>query len=69
MATQPTHLRELIEKIERLPRERQAEIEDFVEFLSRKDQEGQLTQAAMRSSHTSFDRVWDNPDDSAYDTL
>jgi uncharacterized protein (UPF0335 family) len=69
MATQSNHLRELIEKIERLPRERQTEVEDFVEFLSHKGQEQQLTETAMHASQSSFARVWENPDDSAYDAL
>ena len=69
MATQSNHLRDLIQKIERLPRERQTEVEDFVEFLSHKDQDQSLTQAAMRASHASFAGVWENPDDSAYDAL
>lgn len=69
MVSNPNHLRTLIEKIEHLPPERQAEVEDFVEFLEHKDQDRGLVQAATRASQASFTKVWENPDDSAYDAL
>ena len=69
MATNANSLRTLIEKIEDLPPERQAEVEDFVEFLSLKDQDRSLTRAAATLSEGSFAKVWENPDDSAYDQL
>lgn len=69
MASDPNHLRTLIEKIEHLPPERQAEVKDFVEFLERKDQDRGLVRAAAKVSETSFVKVWENPDDSAYDAL
>lgn len=36
MATERNHIRELIDKLEALPPERIAEVEDFVEFLAGK---------------------------------
>lgn len=69
MASDPNHLRTLIEKIEHLPPERQAEVKDFVEFLERKDQDRGLVRAAAKVSEASFATVWENPDDSAYDAL
>lgn len=69
MATHPSHLRRLHDKIDRLPPERQAEVEDFVEFLSLKDQDRDLVRAATGASQASFAKVWDNPDDDAYDAL
>ncbi len=69
MATNPKQLRNLIEKIEHLPPERQAEVEDFVEFLSLKDQDRGLLRAAATLSQASFAKVWENPDDAAYDQL
>ena len=69
MATNEKSLSTLIEKIEHLPPERQAEVEDFVEFLSLKDQERSLGRAAATLSERSFAKVWKNPDDSAYDQL
>jgi hypothetical protein len=59
----------LIKKIRRLPPDRQAEVEDFVDFLSRRDEDRRLTQAASRLSEDAFRRVWDNDADSAYDEL
>ena len=58
----------LLEKIECLPPERIAEVEDFVDFL-REREERQLVQAAARASEPAFAKVWDNPDDAAYDEL
>lgn len=69
MASNPNSLRTLIEKIEHLPPERQAEVEDFVEFLEHKDSDRALVRAATRASQASFAKVWENPDDAAYDAL
>jgi hypothetical protein len=69
MATHPDHLRRLHDKIDRLPPERQAEVEDFVEFLSHKDRDRGLVRAATSASQASFAKAWENPDDAAYDAL
>jgi hypothetical protein len=58
----------LIEKLNSLPSEKVAEVGDFVDFLSQR-QDRQLTQAAMKLSEGSFKSVWDNSDDTAYDNL
>ena len=60
---------ELIRKIGALPRERIAEIEDFVDFLVMRDGERALARAAAASSAPAFAAVWDNPEDAAYDAL
>jgi len=60
---------ELLAKIRRLPPERMAEVEDFVDFLRLRDEERGLTEAASRLSETTFARVWENPDDADYDRL
>jgi len=60
---------ELFEKIRRLPAERVAEVEDFVDFLRVRDDERRITQAASRISEAAFARVWENPDDADYDRL
>lgn len=60
---------ELLEKIRRLPPERVAEVEDFVDFLRQRDEERSLTDAAARLSEATFARVWENPDDADYDRL
>lgn len=59
----------LIEKIRRLPPEKAAEVEDFVDFLMLRDEERRLTAAATKLSEDAFQRVWDNPDDADYDRL
>lgn len=59
----------LIEKIRRLPPEKVAEVEDFVDFLMLRDEERRLTAVATKLSEEAFHRVWDNPDDADYDRL
>ena len=60
---------ELLAKIRRLPPERVAEVEDFVDFLRQRDEEQQLTRAASQLSEAAFAKVWENPDDADYDRL
>ena len=63
------HEQALFEKLKRLPPERIAEVEDFVDFLQSRDDARGLTRAAMKSSEAAFGRVWDKEDDAAYDQL
>ena len=63
------HEQALIEKLKRLPPERIAEVEDFVDFLQSREEARGLTLAAMKASEPSFAAVWDNEDDAAYDKL
>jgi hypothetical protein len=58
---------QLIEKISRLPPERVAEVEDFVDFLSQRDTDRELVRAATRASEAAFVKVWENPEDDIYD--
>ncbi len=58
----------LIEKIKSLPPERISEVEDFVDFITQRD-ERRLVQAATKLSEDSFRNVWDNEEDAAYDRL
>jgi len=60
---------ELLAKIRRLPPERVAEVEDFVDFLRQRDEEHELSQAASRLSEASFAKAWESPDDADYDRL
>lgn len=69
MVTERNHIRALIDKLEALPPERIAEVEDFIDFLKSRDPERQLTRAAARAAEPSFQKVWDNPDDFVYDQL
>lgn len=59
----------LIEKIRALSPDKAAEVEDFVDFLRRRDDQRSLSTPAMKLSETAFQRIWDNPDDAAYDQL
>ncbi len=59
----------LIEKIKALPAERLDEVEDFVDFIATRAQDRALTRAATRASESAFAKVWDNPEDDAYDAL
>ena len=58
---------QLIEKINRLPAERRAEVEDFIDFISQRDADLQLARAATRAAEPAFAKVWSNPEDDVYD--
>ena len=60
---------DLIEKIRRLPDDKLAEVEDFVDFLRSRETDQLLTRAAAQASEPAFKAVWDNPDDAEYDRL
>ena len=64
-----THAQALIEKIQALPAERIAEIEDFVDFIRIREQDRALTRAAATASEPALSAIWNNPDDDAYDAL
>ena len=59
----------LIEKINTLPMDRLAEVEDFVDFIRLRDQDRTLIRAASAASGPAFAAVWNNPEDDAYDAL
>jgi len=65
----PADSKTLIEKIEALPAERIAEIEDFVDFIRLREQERALTRAAAAASAAAFAAIWSNPEDDIYDAL
>ena len=65
----PADRKTLIEKIESLPAERIAEIEDFVDFIRLREQERALTRAAAAASAPTFAAIWSNPEDDIYDAL
>ena len=69
MVTGSSEHRSLIDKLEQLPPECIAEVEDFIDLLRTREQDHGLRQAAAKLSQASFARVWDNPDDAAYDDL
>ncbi len=66
----------LIQKIQTLPPERILEVDDFVDFLRVKIEQSQahaqdraLTHMVSEASEPSFNNVWDNAEDEAYDAL
>jgi len=59
----------LIEKLQALPPERRAEVEDFIDFLHNRESDQYLARSAARVSEPAFKAVWDNPDDAEYDRL
>jgi hypothetical protein len=65
----PADTKTLIEKIEALPAERIAEIEDFVDFIRLREQQRALTRAAAAASAPAFAEIWSNPEDDIYDAL
>jgi hypothetical protein len=68
MAKRAVKAQSLIEKIQGLPPEKVAVVEDFVDFLGQRN-DRRLTQAASKLSEKAFAKVWDNPDDALYDRL
>ena len=65
----PADTKALVAKIEALPAERLAEIEDFVDFIRSREQEQALTRAAAAASAPAFAAIWNNPEDDVYDAL
>ena len=65
----PARTQTLIEKIQALPAERIAEVEDFVDFIRLREEERTLVRAAVATSAPAFARIWSNPDDVVYDAL
>jgi len=69
--TTPTNEQEkmLIEKVRSLSPEKVSQVIDFVDFLSHRDNERRLIQAANKLAEPAFKKVWDNPEDDVYDNL
>ncbi len=55
-------------KLKRLPPDRLAQVEDFVDFIAERD-DRDLTAAAARLSEASLARIWDYAEDAGYDKL
>ena len=60
---------DLLKKIRSLPPDRLAEVEDFVDFLRQRGDDGAISLAARKVSEDAFRKVWDNPEDADYDRL
>jgi hypothetical protein len=59
----------LFDKLNQLPPQRLAELEDFVDFLRARDDDHRLALAAAKASEARFSEVWNNEDDAAYDRM
>lgn len=59
----------LIEKINQLPPQRLAEVEDFVDFLRTRKDDQRLTHGAAKIAEPSFAATWSNDEDAAYDRM
>ncbi|HZG37767.1 MAG TPA: hypothetical protein VEZ50_03715 [Nodosilinea sp.] len=60
---------QLIDKIRQFSPLQIAEVEDFIDFLSQRYSDRQLVAVAAQAFEPSLARVWDNPEDAAYDDL
>lgn len=56
------------EKIMQLSESQLAEVDQFVELLSLREQSA-LVKASMSLSESSFGAIWSNPEDDVYDAL
>jgi hypothetical protein len=59
----------LLAKIRRLPPEKLAAVEYFIDFLSQREEDRRAARAATKVSEAVFAGVWDNPDDAEYDRI
>lgn len=66
---QPQNIEQVVQKLQTLSPNRIHEVEDFIDFLSQRDTDQQLTQAAMAASEPALHAIWDNSDDAEYDKL
>jgi hypothetical protein len=64
-----TNPKPLMDKIGALPKERIAEIEDFVDFIGQREAERAMMRAVTAASAPAFAGVWSNAEDDAYDAL
>ncbi len=70
MSSQGRHLEQaILEKIRSLPTDRVGQVADFIDFLIQRGQDRLLTRAASALSESSYENVWDNPEDADYDRL
>jgi hypothetical protein len=61
--------KELVLKMRSLPKEKAAEVQDFVGFLSERLSRKQFMGEIYQLAEPSLRKVWDNPADAKYDDL
>ena len=59
----------IIVKLRGLPPEKVVEVEDFLDFIRHRGEEAGLRHAAAKLSEEAFRKIWDNPEDDAYDDM
>jgi hypothetical protein len=59
----------LFDEICRLPPEKLAMVEEFIEFLKSRDEKYVSVDSFCMLSEKTFQRVWDNQEDADYDNL
>jgi hypothetical protein len=60
----------LLEKIRKLPFDKIVELENFIDLLYQRPSFSQaLVTTSTKLSEPSFSKIWDNPEDAAYDNL
>ena len=59
----------LLAKLQQLPPQRLAEVEDFIDFLRTREDDHALANMAAKAAEPTFAMVWDNDEDAAYDRL
>jgi len=63
---------DLLAKLQQLPPQRLAEVEDFIDFLRSRDDGRAFAHAGARAAEPAFAKVWENvedAEDAAYDRL
>jgi hypothetical protein len=60
----------ILEKIRKLPFDKIVELENFIDLLYQSPNSSQaLVTTSTKLSEPSFAKIWDNPEDAAYDNL
>jgi predicted signal transduction protein with EAL and GGDEF domain len=60
----------ILEKIRKLPFDKIVELENFIDLLYQRPNSSQaLVTTSTKLSKASFAKIWDNPEDAAYDNL
>ena len=60
----------ILEKIRKLPFDKIVELENFIDLLYQRPNSSQaLVTTSTKLSEASFAKIWDNPEDAAYDNL
>ena len=61
--------RHIIQKIRTLSPDKVIEVVDFLDFISQRDRDRRLLNAANKLAEDAFKKVWDNAEDEVYDRL